>query len=296
MAVVVSFINFKGGVGKTTLCVEIAASLAYKFKERVLIIDLDPQTNATLYLMREDDWKKHAENNGTLYDLFQSFRNGDNNFDISRIIVKKPVDCANKLDKLDLIPSNIKLFGIDLELAKEFGYKDVRPKLFLRDALKRIQNNYEYIFIDCPPNLYLATQNGLFSSNYYVIVALAEYLSTVGIALINKQIKRIFEDATQVLKSVSAPPLKAPDLLGIMFNKIRTQTGGTSSEKRILDKISKRYPKEVFNTFIPQSTKIAERAEYKVPIAVSGYAADRDYEERMEKLAEEFYDRITRPQ
>ncbi|MBC7130683.1 AAA family ATPase, partial [Candidatus Bathyarchaeota archaeon] len=185
VATTVSFINFKGGVGKTTLCVEIGASLAYKFGERVLLIDLDPQTNATLSLMRVIDWQRHCETVGTLYDFFSACLKGDT-FDLSRILVKRPVNYMGRLDNLDLLPSSLELFGIDLELATRFGHGDIKPKLFLRDALKELQSDYDYILIDCPPNLYLATQNGLFASDGYVIVALAEYLSTVGISYIQR--------------------------------------------------------------------------------------------------------------
>lgn len=296
MATVVSFINFKGGVGKTTVCVEIAASLAHKFNERVLVVDLDPQTNATLSLMDEKGWEKHSDANGTLRELFQSFYDG-NVFDISKILVKSPVKYQSKLDKLDLVPSHIELFGMDLRLATKFGHENIQAKLFLRQSLSNIQNDYDYIMIDCPPNLYLATQNGLFASDKYVIVALAEYLSTLGIAHIQKSVNNLFADASKILASLgtTGDPLKLPDLVGIIFNRIRYQSGGTSSEEFFLGKFKAMYSDLVFDTTVPQSTKIAERPQQKVPIAVSGYAADRDYESRMEKLAEEFYDRITKP-
>jgi len=296
MATIVSFINFKGGVGKTTICVEVAASLAHKFNERVLLVDLDPQTNATLSLMDEKDWEKHSASNGTLRDLFQSFYDGKD-FDISRILVKRPVKYQSKLDSMDLIPSHIELFGMDLKLATKFGHENIQAKLFLRQSLSKVQNDYDYILIDCPPNLYLATQNGLFSSEKYVIVALAEYLSTLGIAHIQRLVNDLFTHASKVLASLgtSGHSLKMPDLVGIIFNRIRYQTGGTSSEEFFLREFRTKYFDLVFKTSVPQSTKIAERPQQKVPIAVSGYAADRDYESRMESLAEEFYDRITKP-
>ncbi len=296
MATTVSFINFKGGVGKTTVCVEIAASLVHKFKERVLVVDLDPQTNATLSLMDENDWEKHSDAKGTLRELFQSFYDG-RDFDISNILVKTPVKYHNKLDRLDLIPSHIELFGMDLRLATKFGHENIQAKLFLRQSLGKLQNDYDYILIDCPPNLYLATQNGLFASQKYVIVALAEYLSTLGIAHIQRSVNNLFADASRILASLgtSGHSLKAPDLVGIIFNRIRYQSGGTSSEEFFLRKFRSMYSGLIFDTTVPQSTRIAERPQQKVPIAVSDYAADRDYESRMESLAEEFYDRITKP-
>lgn len=295
MATTVSFINFKGGVGKTTLCVEIGASLAYKFGERVLLVDLDPQTNATLSLMREEDWQEHCKNVGTLYDFFSACLRGDA-FDLSRILVKKPVDYMGRLENLDLLPSSLELFGIDLEMAMRFGHGDIKPKLFLRDALKALQSEYDYILIDCPPNLYLATQNGLFASDAYVIVALAEYLSTVGISYIQRAITKIFDDANERLTMADSDrAFNVPELIGIIFNRVLYQTGGALAEEAIIARIAKAYGDKVFQTKVPRSIKIAERPAQKVPIAVSGYASDKVYEERMAAVAGEFYDRLTAP-
>jgi len=296
MATVVSFINFKGGVGKTTLCVEIAASLAHKFNEKVLIIDLDPQTNATLSLMSESDWEEHSLSKGTLFNFFESCYNNQQ-FDLQNIIVESPVEYKGTLQSLDLIPSHIKLFGMDLRLATKLGHENLKAKLFLKKAIEALQNQYTYIFIDCPPNLYLGTQNGLFASDDYLIVALAEYLSTLGIAHITNSVNSIFSDAMKLLHDIgsSESSLKKPSLTGIIFNRLRTIHSGTYSQENVIRMVTSDYPEYVFDSKIPQSDKIAARAEQKVPIAVSGYAVDRQYEDRIAEAAKEFYDRLTRP-
>ena len=296
MATVVSFINFKGGVGKTTLCVEIAASLAQKFNEKVLIVDLDPQTNATLSLMTERDWEDHAAESGTLRDFFEACYESKE-FGLGSIVVENPVKYRGTLTNLDLIPSHIELFGMDLRLATKLGHENLKAKLFLKKALEPLQDKYTYIFVDCPPNLYLATQNGLFASDHYLIVALAEYLSTLGIAHIQKSVGNIFTDANKLLSDIGsgANGLKQPALAGIIFNRLRTIYSGTYSQEDIIRRVTDDYPGMVFDARVPHSDKIAVRAEQKVPIAVSGYAADRVYEERIAKAAHEFYDRLTRP-
>ncbi len=296
MASVVSFINFKGGVGKTTLCVEIAASLAQKFNEKVLIVDLDPQTNATLSLMTEKEWEDHTAQNGTLRDFFEACYEGKE-LGLDSILVKTPVKYRGALTNLDLIPSHIELFGMDLRLATELGHENLKAKLFLKKALESLQDKYTYIFVDCPPNLYLATQNGLFASDHYLIVALAEYLSTLGIAHIQKSVGNIFADANKLLSDIGsgANGLKQPALAGIIFNRLRTIYSGTYSQEDIIRRVTADYPGMVFDARVPHSDKIAVRAEQKIPIAVSGYAADRQYEERIAQAAHEFYDRLTRP-
>jgi chromosome partitioning protein len=296
MSTVVSFINFKGGVGKTTLCVEIAASLAHKFGERVLVVDLDPQTNATLSLMTEKDWEDHSRNHGTLREFFEACYNHEA-FDLSSIVVRNPVYYRGTLTNLDLLPSHIELFGMDLRLATKFGHENIRAKLFLKNALNPLQDQYTYIFVDCPPNLYLATQNGLFASNHYLIVALAEYLSTLGIAHILKSVRTIFSEAGNLLADIGSTEnlIRQPSLAGIIFNRLRTIYYGTYSQEDVIRRVTDDYPEMVFATRVPQSDKITTRAEQKVPIAVSGYAADRQYENRIAEVATEFYDRLTRP-
>lgn len=297
MATVVSFINFKGGVGKTTLCVEIASALASpKFNETVLIIDLDPQTNATLSLMTEEEWKNHTTSSGTLKNFFEACYS-DTPFDLSSIVVSNPVKYKGLLSNLDLIPSHIELFGMDLRLATKLGHENLKAKLFLKKAIESLHDRYTYIFIDCPPNLYLATQNGLFASDHFVIVALAEYLSTLGIAHINSSVKTIFGDAARLLSDLGSTDSKLaqPSLLGIIFNRLRTIYSGTYSQEDVIRRVIADYPDLVFETRVPQSDKIAVRAEQKIPIAVSGYAVDRQYEERIAAVATEFYDRVTRP-
>jgi chromosome partitioning protein len=137
----------------------------------------------------------------------------------------------------------------------------------------------------------------MFASDYYVIVALAEYLSTLGIAHIQKSIQSIFDETGKLLADLGsgATSLPPPKLLGIVFNRLRTVEHGTYSQEGIISRISGQYPDMVFEARVPQSDKIATRAEQKVPIAVSGYANDSQYENRMKALATEFYDRVTRP-
>ncbi len=300
MATVVSFINFKGGVGKTTLSVEVAASLYKKFNSRVLMIDLDPQSNCTLYWLNEQDWEKQINGHGTLLSFFEACL-VEKPFDLSSLIATptrfskapwyKDFDLKNNRG-IKLIPSDLRLFGVDLKLAQRFGFDNLKSQLFLKKALSEIDSEFDFIFIDCPPNLYLTTQNGLFASNYYVVVALAEYLSTLGIAHIQSSIDSLFDSANN---TVGSSIYKKPELAGIVFNKVRYLTGGTGSQEDFMKRIRGKYPDSVFKSYVSQSDKIAERPAQSEPIALSDYAADQKYVQQMHAVSEEFYDRITRP-
>lgn len=252
--------------------------------------------------MTEKDWEEHIENKGTLLNFFEAGLN-EKDFDISSIIAMpsrfKKSAWYSKFDEIanrgiKLIPSHMELFGVDLKLATKFGFDNPKAQLMLKKAIKPIQNDFDFIFIDCPPNLYLATQNGLFTSDYYVIVALAEYLSTLGIAHIQKSINDLFDKANQIFE-FDQKAFNKPELAGVVFNRLRYLTGGTGNEEKWLNKIRSEYGDLIFDTVIPQSQKIAERPEQSEPIALSDYAADSQYSNRIHKAAEEFYERITRP-
>jgi chromosome partitioning protein len=300
MATVVSFINFKGGVGKTTLSVELAASLYKKFNSRVLMVDLDPQSNCTLYWLNEADWERQINEKGTLLSFFEACLD-DKPFDISSIIAT-PTRFAKspwyqqfdlRLNRgIKLVPSDMQLFGVDLKLAQRFGFENPKAQLFLKKALAAIDNQYDFIFIDCPPNLYLATQNGLFASQYYVVVALAEYLSTLGIAHIQASINSVFSSANNI---IGTEAFKKPSLAGIVFNKVRYLSGGTQSQEDFMSRIRDKYPESIFKSYVSQSDKIAQRPAQSEPIALSDYAVDQKYADQIHAVAEEFYDRITRP-
>lgn len=300
MAVVVSFINFKGGVGKTTLSVEIAASLYKKFNSRVLMIDLDPQSNCTFYWMNEHDWEEHVNTKGTLLNFFEACLN-DKEFDISQIVAlptrfnryKWYQQFDEKLNRgIKLLPSDMRLFGVDLRIAQRFGFDNPKSQLFLQRAVKGMEADYDFIFIDCPPNLYMTTQNGLFASQYYVIVALAEYLSTLGIAHIQSSIDSLFKRANDLFELQKFPK---PGLAGIVFNRVRFLSGGTDPQRIYMTKIRNEYPSLVFDAYVSQSDKIAQRPAQSEPIALSDYAVDQAYANQIHAVAEEFYDRITRP-
>lgn len=287
---VVSFINYKGGVGKTTLAVEISASLAKNGKD-VLLIDLDPQTNATFYLMDEEDWNDWQENKGTLKDLFEAFMAGKD-YDINKAI-KKDLICSKYIPKLHLLPSHLELLFIDLELASKFGAKGMTSKSILRSALSKIKENYDYIIFDCPPNLNLVTQNSIVASNSIIIVAMPEYLSTIGIALIDRAIKNIEKQINDEIKSFGVEgTFKGPEIKGILFNRVRYVTGGTGYQEEVMERVRVDWSHLVFNAYVSQSDRIAQRGEGKIPIAISGYAADKKYESQLRECAEEFLRRV----
>lgn len=198
---VVSFINYKGGVGKTTLASNIAADLALRGK-KVLCIDLDPQSNLTFSFYRVEEWKNKLQNNMTIKKWYDDFVNRKNTDKISKYIVK-PIRVNDLVNKnLDLICSHLGLINIDLELATMLAgasTKQQRNNFFnvyshLRDELKDLEDKYDIAIIDCPPNFNIITKNALVASDYYVVPAKPDYLSTLGFEELERNIIELVKE------------------------------------------------------------------------------------------------------
>jgi chromosome partitioning protein len=161
MPILLSSINLKGGVGKTTIAVNFAAYCGRK-RLRTLLIDLDPQTNATFSTIGVEAWKIHAAEKGTIADLLDArlHTSAEGKHKTAQDVLSKSV-----FPNVDLIPSHLDLFTVDLDLA---GATARERKL--EKALKPILNDYEVIICDCPPNLTLPTQNALAVSTHYIVL------------------------------------------------------------------------------------------------------------------------------
>ena len=200
VAKIVSFVNYKGGVGKTVTAVNIAAYTASDHDKKVLLVDLDPQTSATFHLMPQDAehrrylgrgtaWKDWKASHGTLNNIFQAYADQKTPPDIHDIIVPNVVSRGSRrlVQNLHILPGDIDLIDIDYKLEK----LPMRGLDILSRELEKVKAQYDYILCDCPPNLYTMTKNGLFASDYFVIPVLPDYLSTLGIYELLKRVKII---------------------------------------------------------------------------------------------------------
>ncbi|GGR04576.1 ParA family protein [Deinococcus ruber] len=206
MTHVVSFINLKGGVAKTTTLVQLAETLAFIRGKRVLVIDLDPQTNATIALIGETRWERVDEAGQTLAQLFLDKIHGTQVFELERAIlhgvsnlnlIHIPDDVTLGPDvrypRIDLLPSSIRLIEAqdrmnDIALR---SHHTISPMDVIRQAVSGVFGRYDYVLIDCPPNLGYITQNGLEVSDFYLIPTIPDRLSTHGIPQIVKTISEL---------------------------------------------------------------------------------------------------------
>ncbi len=229
MAKVVSFSNQKGGVGKTTSCVNISAQIANKGK-RVLMIDMDPQGNATSGLgLSKSKIKK------TIYDVI-----------IGRCSIKDAI-IKTQFKNLSVIPANIDLAGAEIELY-DLDDGTVTAKLPLED----ITGDYDYIFIDCPPSLGMLTVKALSSSDGVVIPMQCEFYSLEGMSQLLNTVKKI--------RQMYNPQLQIVGILLTMYNGRLTLTG------QVVAELKKYYADKLFKVPISRTVRISEAPGYGAPI------------------------------
>ena len=232
MTRIYTFANQKGGVGKTTTAINLGAFLGY-YGQRVLLIDLDPQANATSCLGID----KKTVKTGTYETLIGAVPIASNLLHNPRL-------------KISLLPSSPALAGAEVELI-ELPDRDRR----LRNALLPVLDRYDYILIDCPPSLSLLTINGMVAAKDGLIIPVqCEYLALEGLGQLTQTINRV--------KSLLFPELKIRGIILTMYMG-RTQLG-----KDVVDEVHKYFTSLVFKTIVPRSIRLAEAPSHGLPISI----------------------------
>jgi chromosome partitioning protein len=253
LPVVTSIINLKGGVGKTTLTVALAHYLAIEHHRRVLVIDLDPQTNATICLIPEHDWKARDARFQTLYGLFLDLLEGARRFDPREAIVSSVSNVSGGVFGLDLLPSSIRLIGIQDDVTRLAwpGTPLSTPVVALRDQLSGALDGYDHVLVDCPPALGVVTQSGLLISDFFLIPVVPDILSLQGVVPVLDLIESFgwrTDHAIAPLGTVVSKHNRRSHLHARILGELRrgTQTG--------------LYP-PLFATLVPESSPIAAAAD-----------------------------------
>jgi len=213
MARKISFINYKGGVGKTSCIVNIAACFA-EMGKRVLLFDLDTQSNASIWLMRLERWNQlNLNGSGSVYSIFNPGQER-----IKDIIIKDVVMDRNGnqiLPGLDIVPTTFNLIDVEHEYQSPDGRP---PYAIFQEQLEEVENDYDIILFDCPPNVMRAAQCGLFCSNEVYVPANPDALSLIGFTLLTGKILQFNERSASFRKSGMGKPALVH---GILFNSIK---------------------------------------------------------------------------
>lgn len=249
MTKIFTFVNQKGGVGKTTSAINLGAFLGY-YGQRVLLVDLDPQANATSSLGID----KNTVKTGTYEVLIGTAQ-------------ATPHILHNPRIKISLLPSSPALAGADIELI-DGQNREGR----LRDVVNGLTDRYDYILVDCPPSLSLLTVNGLMAAKDGVIIPVqCEYLALEGLGQLTQTINRV--------KNSLFPGLKVRGVILTMYD------GRTRLAIDVVNEVRKHFPTQVFQSVIPRSVRLAEAPSYGIPISM--YAPDSGAAKAYSALARE---------
>lgn len=234
MAKVISFINYKGGVGKTTTTYHIGCALAmFEPRKRVLLIDADPQTNLTFLCCETPAWEARVRSHGTLETIYSAYLDHGKK-SIKGVIWQKPMPRA-ELANVDLVPSDIELLDIDLRLQsrtkaattiREIAQTHLDQRSILAEAINEVSNEYDYILIDCPPNLYLATQNALYASDGFLVTLMPDHFSAIGVTFLDRKVRQLLRErnlAEQIVNPSNAEENTLP--YHLCFVKVNVTAG-----------------------------------------------------------------------
>ena len=293
---VVSVLNYKGGVGKTTVTANLGADLAARGR-RVLLIDLDPQASLTFSFYRPQEWEQSLADR-TAMQWYASHSWTGTPTKLSETVVTPPRVNALVSGQLDLIPSHLGLVDVELDLAAGLGgsrYQTFSPDYLktyrlLADALAEPPfDGYDMVLIDCPPNFNMVTRTAVVASDHILVPAKADYLSTLGITYLRRRLTQLVDEYERV---AAAEAMISPVILGVVFTMV--QYAGVGLMSKLSGYISTMRETEVpiFDQTIRESKSVfADIGEAGVP-AVLSRSSTANVEYDLQQFTVEFLARI----
>ena len=303
MAAIVSVINYKGGVGKTTITANLAAELGWRGYD-VLMIDLDPQASLTFSFLTVEEWQENYAAGSTIRNWYDAFIDQDRDTELGSLIVS-PTDVNRVLDgKVDLICSHLALINVDLELATRLGgatlrqsqnnFLNVHSRLLDGLAAAGVEDRYDYVLIDCPPNFNIVTKTAIVSSHRILIPAIPDFLSTLGIDELLRHVNELVVDYNEYASGSNRPQI-SPSIAGIVPTMVQVYGGSPISRQQpfIEDMVQSGVP--VFDTFIRRNNSLfGDAPEYGIPVVVQALRGptNRRVRRELEELTTEFIRRV----
>ena len=303
-------INYKGGVGKTSVTANLAGELASK-GYKVLLLDMDAQASLTFSFLKPEDWRDNYEQSKTIKNWFDAVTT-QTDFPLESLIfspeaANKAISKRGQSGRLDLIASHLGLINVDLELATQLGgasFKQMKQNYLkvyrrLADGLSQIPSpDYDILLIDCPPNFNIATKNALIASDSILIPAKPDYLSTLGIDYLIRNVDALvteYNAFTTESHNESFPKID-PRILGVVFTMIQIRSGDAISALRPFIRQTESFSNlTVFEQRLRENkTMYADAPQYGIPVVLNDYSnqTHKDVIEELEQFTDEFIEKV----
>ena len=272
MGTIISTVNMKGGVGKTTLTVNLATCLAKRHNKRVLVLDLDSQISATLSLISPHDFARLRKKKHTLSYLLDNLINPNpwSKLSIDDIIV--PNICG--IEGLELLPGDIELYD-EYQVSEMLHQRAIESneqefqkvwddfeRVLIQRILEPVIDRYDFVILDCAPGYNLLTRSGIAASNFYLLPARPEPLSLVGIQLLERRIAKLKKS------HINTQPVNV-NLLGIVFI---LSAGGLMGRyyKQVMKRVQDDFvPEQLFDQSIPMDVNVAKAVDLFTPVSIA---------------------------
>ena len=286
---IVSVINYKGGVGKTTLTANLAAELAWR-GHKVLMIDLDAQASLTFSFILPDDWQENFADTKTIKSWFDSLETGSP-LPLSSIIftptrARDALAKSQRQGKLDLIASHLGLINVDLELATKLGGANLTQSKrnflavhsMLSAELSEIDDDlYDLVLIDCPPNFNIVTKTAIIASDYILVPARPDYLSTLGIDYLIRSTNTLVKEYNEYanIGPVNEKDKIDPRILYVVFTMIQEYgEKPLSTQRPFIAQTKKLSGVKVMKPYIKRNDTIfGDAPQYGVPTVLKAYSS-----------------------
>ena len=315
MAKRVSIINFKGGVGKTTLAFHLGTGLARFYKKRVLLIDMDHQSSLSVLCLGAGGWQTAINKKRTIDEVFRSFGSSSGQ-PIGEIIVRNPMRrmrSRENYDDMDLVPASLSLDDVEIELTASHLGNAIQSEWNKRTLICRwieendVDERYDYIIFDCPPATKIVSQNAIAASHGYIIPVVPEAVMERGAPHLHQMVRTGIDDRLKALAPMmeaNPRPIHVPDtrLVGVVVTRIQTgpraKSGYTDDHTQHLRSLQTRWGKKLLKPCISQGTGVSQALSEGIPAYDLGHTQNighRGIHRQFQELTEKIKRRMDEP-
>jgi chromosome partitioning protein len=290
---VLAFINFKGGVGKTATVVNLAATLVKLHGQKVLVVDLDAQSNSTLWLMRPDHWREHvAKGRRSTFEIFDDALQGKERFNFNEAVVQGVSTWTGftELPALHLLPAAVDLLRVEDRI------HEMKPSLaprLLDRALSDHFKRYDFVLLDCPPNLYTTTKNAIYAADGCVVPYVPDYLSLSGFQVLAEQVGEMRKRWEGTLPRRRRPNISAllvshyrqsGNVFRLAINELELSLAQLRAREVIPEKTA------VLEPYVRHCVRVAESTNEHLPVILyaPGSIGAQDYADLAENFLQHF--------